>query len=114
MRQTTGPEESPQRQSIPKASASYLTTLSYSLTKSPKVTGKSTALSELKGSTPRESSSRATRIAKLKESRPQSMSAKSSVSVASLRSCSPATCSNCDLIVDLTDMLLAPDETRCA
>ena len=83
-----------------------MATLSYSLTKSPKVTGKSTAVSELNGSTPSESSSRATMIAKLRESSPHSMSFRSSPRGARIHLAS--TRSNCDWTVDLTDMLLAP------
>ncbi len=51
------------------------------------------------------------------ESRPESRSGKSSDSGASLRFCSTATCSNCSMTVDLTDMLTislaAPDVDLC-
>src|SRR5438874_2519099 len=69
--------------------------------KSPNVTGNWTSSDALNGSMPSESSSRATTIAKASESRPDSMSGRSSVSSDSLWRCSFATCSNCEMIVVL-------------
>src|SRR5262249_49160586 len=67
-----------------------------------------TASAALKGSTPSASSSRATTIAKLRESNPDCISFRSSDRGASVRSCSLATCWNCDVITDLVDIGRAP------
>src|SRR5436190_1064004 len=83
--------------------------------KSPRVTGYgvSSAPGSEKGSTPSVSSSRATMIAMLSESRPESSSTSSSVSGGSPWPLSSATCLICAMTADLTDMsLLAMDDVR--
>src|ERR1700730_11476498 len=72
--------------------------------KSPIVRGNVASSDTVNGSMPRSSSSRATRIAKLSESKPVSWSDRSSTSGDSVTCCSTAICCIADTILDLTDM----------
>src|SRR5262249_5965637 len=81
---------------------------SYTCTKSRSVTGKFTSSDFVKGSTPRTSSSRATRIAKQSESRPEFSNTRSSDRGASLIFCSSAIFCISDVIVNFALIVCPP------
>ena len=87
---------------------SYPGCRSYSLTKSPNVTGNLTDSSSSNGSNPSSLSKRATIRAKLNESKPESNNLRLSDSAAKRLFCSAATRSNTDTTVDLIDIRLTP------
>src|SRR5437899_3113097 len=72
--------------------------------KSPSVTGYAASSDSVKGSVPSVSSSRATRIAIARESRPESRSTRSSLNGGSVLPFSSAICRTCEITVDFTDI----------